>query len=140
MPSILLEAPSAGEFPWFDAIFEQLQDGWVRLNNSPLVHSSVQRIRELLFRSTKTKQAADLRELTNQQYWERRYRANPYLRSLRDSDVLAYGAKVFGDLSPYFVTDGPRLPLLQLEPLFAAWSDFLDESRQRGLDLRDLPF
>jgi hypothetical protein len=58
------------------------------------------------------------------------------LRGLGDDEVLAFGARAFKKLLPYFLKGGPRLPFEQLEPLFVEWSDFLQESQHRGLDLK----
>jgi len=135
-PCILLEGPNAESLGWFDALFSDLLNGWARYNNANLVHSNAEKITDLSYRNSQPEEPKDPLKLTRQEHWEQRYSANPYLRGIEDDDVLAHGAKVFSTLTPYFLKGGPRLPMHQLEPLFAAWSDFLQESRHRGLDLK----
>jgi hypothetical protein len=51
--SLLLEGPLGRSASWFGEYFDQLQEGWARFNTTPLVHSSVKRVSEIVFRSTK---------------------------------------------------------------------------------------
>lgn len=137
-PCILIEGPNAESFTGFDPLFSDLLDGWARYNNAHLVHSTAERLNELSYLNARQQEPKAPSELTRQEHWEQSYSANPYLRGLRDDDVLIHGAKVFERLTPYFLKGGPCIPIHQLEPLFAAWSDFLQESRHRGLDLKGL--
>jgi hypothetical protein len=134
---MLLEGPLSKSSSWFVEYFERLQEDWARSNRIPLLRSNVKRIEELDFRYAKEK-SKDSQKLTRQEYWERKYKANPHLRSLSDEELIAHGEKVLKNISPYFLKDGPRLSIPELEPQLIAWSDFLQEARFRGLDLRDL--
>lgn len=135
-PCILIEGPNVESSTDFDPLFSDLLDGWARYNNANVIHSTVRRIDDLSYRNARLEEPKTTSKLKRHEYWEQRYSANPYLRSLQDDDLLAHGAKVFARLTPYFLKGGPRLPFPQLEPLFVAWSDFLQESRYRGLDLK----
>lgn len=137
-PSVLLEGPTASSFDWFTPVFNWLQTSWSEFNNIPLRHASIERIAEIPFRSTKPDNAIPSDKLKRHEQWERLYEKAPYLRSLSDDEVLEHGSRVFQSLTPYFLKDGPRVPMEQLEPLFVRWSDFLQESRHRGLNLRQL--
>lgn len=137
-PCILIEGPNADTIAGFDPLFSDLLDGWARYNNANLVHSSAEKITDLSYRNARPEEQKNPSNLTRQEHWEQRYSANPYLRDMKDDDVLTHGAKVFSTLTPYFLKGGPRLPMHQLEPLLAAWSDFLQESRHRGLDLKGI--
>lgn len=137
-PSILLEGPTAHNFNWFIPEFNQIQIAWSVFNNTPLRHTSIEQIADMPFRSTKSDRETPREKLKRQEIWERHYNASPYLRHLNDSDVLDHGTKVHQLLLPYFLKDGPHIPMDQLEPLFIKWSDFLQESRHRGLNLRHL--
>jgi hypothetical protein len=137
-PSILLEGPTANSFDWFIPEFNQIQIAWSVFNNTPLRHASVEQIADMPFRSTKSDHATPPEKLKQQEIWECRYNASPYLRHFNDSDVIDHGTKVYQLLLPYFLKDGPRIPMEQLEPLFIKWSDFLQESRHRELNLRHL--
>jgi hypothetical protein len=137
-PSILLEGPTANSFDWFIPEFNQIQIAWSAFNNTPLRHASVEQIADMPFRLTKSDHATPPEKLKRQEIWERHYNASPYLRHFNDSDVLDHGTKVYQLLLPYFLKDSPRIPMEQLEPLFIKWSDFLQESRRRGLNLRHL--
>jgi hypothetical protein len=137
-PSILLEGPTANSFDWFIPEFNQIQIAWSVFNNTPLRHASVEQIADMPFRSTKSDHATPPEKLKRQEIWECHYNASPYLRHFNDSDVIDHGTKVYRLLLPYFLKDGPRIPMEQLEPLFIKWSDFLQESRHRGLNLRHL--
>ena len=135
-PCILIEGQNADSLAGFDSLFSDLLDGWAQFNNASLVHSTAERLNDLSYRNSRPEEPKDPSKLTRQEYWERRYSADPYLRGLNDDDVLTHGAKVFSKLTPHFLKGGTRLPIHQLEPLLAAWSDFLQESRHRGLDLK----
>ena len=135
-PCIVLEGPITDRFPWFGEAIDKLQELWARFNRSPLVHSNVECITDLPFQSSSPDDMQPPTYLTRQEQWEQRYKAVPYLRTLSDDEVLVFGARAFKKLMPYFLKGGPRLPFEQLEPLLIEWSDFLQESRHRGLDLK----
>lgn len=138
LPSMLLQGESAHDAKWFIEYFEGLQKGWAYFNGVPLIRSHTGRITDLYFQRARDHAKKNTHKLTRQQYWEQRYEANPYLRTLPDDKVLAYGARVLHGLAPYFLKGGPRLSPRELEPLLVAWSNFLQESTHRGLDLRNL--
>ena len=139
MPSILLEGPRASEFPWFSKKFEELQSAWAAFNNYPLVRTSANSFDDLTLAPNKSKKprTSDNR-ITKQEFWEQRYARNPYLRPLSDQQVLERGKASIDALMPYFLVGGPEISPSQLELLMVAWSDFLCETRHRGLDLRKL--
>jgi hypothetical protein len=117
--------------------FERLQEGWARFNGIPLVRSHSEQVIEVHFQSARNQKKQEPCTLTRQEHWEQSYEASPYLRTLPDDEVLSHGARVFHALAPYFLKGGPRLSPQELEPLMVAWSDFLQESSHRGLDLRN---
>ena len=137
-PSILLEGPTACKFDWFIPAFNWLQTSWSAFNNTPLRHASIEKIADISFRSAKPDNPIPPDRQTRQEQWERRYQMTPYLRSLSDDKVLEHGTQLVQLLTPYFLKDGPRVPMERLEPLFVKWSNFLQESRHRGLNLRHL--
>lgn len=137
-PSILLEGPTASSFDWFTPIFNWLQTSWSEFNNVPLRYASIEKLAEIPFRSAKPDKAIPPDKLKRHEQWEQLYEKAPYLRSLSDDEVFEHGSTVFQLLTPYFLKDGPRVPMEQLEPLFVKWSDFLQESRHRGLNIRHL--
>lgn len=133
-PCVVLEGPTADEHACFDPHMDNLQKGWARFNNAPLVRSNVTRIVDLPFESVRPPQDPVL--LKCYERWQRAYRARPYLRHLSDEALLERGARALEALAPYFLKGGPRVPIKQLEPKMVAWSDFLTESGHRGVDLR----
>jgi hypothetical protein len=135
-PCIVLEGPTADRFPWFGEAIGKLQELWARFNRSSLIRSDIERITDLVFRPSSPNNIQDPKSLTKQGLWVQRYKAEPHLRALSDDEVLAFGARVFKKLTPYFLQGCPRLPFEQLEPLWIEYSDFLQESRHRGLDLK----
>lgn len=135
-PSIILEGPTANRFSWFMPEFSKIQNLWSVFNNTPLRHAHIESIADIPFRPTKSDQVTPPEKLTRQEIWERHYNASPYLRHLNDNEVLNHGTKIYQLILPYFLKDGPRLPMEQLEPLLVKMNDFLQESRHRGLDLR----
>lgn len=135
-PCILIEGPNAVSSAGSSALFSDLLNAWAQYNNALLVHSTVGRVNDLSYQKARPEKPKPASKLTRHEYWNQRYAANPYLRGLHDDGVLAHGAKVFAELTPHFLKGRVRIPIDWLEPLLAAWSDFLQEAEYRGLDLK----
>lgn len=135
-PSLVLEGRNYTGFPWFDSYMDTLQRGWAEFNSARLEYSDAM-LTELSFESVALEEVIAQVPKTKQDYWEMKYRAAPYMRTLNDDQVLAQGAAVFKKLVPYLLKGGPRISPVQMEQLLIAWSDFLQEARFRGLNLQN---
>lgn len=133
LPCVLIEGSRMDRFTWADAWVPNLNERWAAFNNSPLFISDAALLAEVSFQR-KSERTTGL--LTNEQHWRANYRANPYLASLDDGAVRAFGHQAFVDLIPYFTVGGPRKSMAEIEPLMERWTDFLEEASDRGLDLR----
>ena len=136
-PLILIEGLPTHNTETFEECFNKIQEQWVKFNNASIFVQNIDEINEIKFNEKKSKGKEEL--LTNQDLWKKKYQSQPYLRELSDKDVLAHGARVFEYLLPYFMKDGPKKSNIELEEQMIGWSDFLEEARFRGLNLKNIP-
>lgn len=140
LPMILLAGPRASEFPWVTGFLDYLQVAWAQFNGYPLFKLDAQRVVDIpVAPLAASKQHKPGDKISRQQLWERNYHNNPYLRALSDREVLQRGHSAIEALLPHFMVGEPKLSLEEMEPLMIVWSDFLCETRHRGLDLREMP-
>lgn len=137
-PSILLTSQNSKQNKCFTSLFERLQHEWARFNGLPLVQLDVASPSDISFRPARVEEPKTAAEIRRQDVWTRQYKMNPYLRHLPEEQVIVHGRQVFETLTPYFLKDGPRIPMEQLEPLLISWNNFLQEASHRGLDLRQM--
>jgi len=66
------------------------------------------------------------------------YKKQRYMKSWSDDKVLEASAKLIKDLLPYITVGGSKMPANELAERMLAFSDFIEESNYRGLDLKGL--
>jgi hypothetical protein len=137
-PSILLTSQNSKQDKCFTSLFERLQHEWARFNGLPLVQLDLASPIDISFRPARVEEPKTSTEIRRQDIWMRQYKMNPYLRHLSEEQVIVHGRQVFETLTPYFLKEGPRIPIEQLEPLLISWINFLQEVSHRGLDLRQM--
>lgn len=132
-PCILITGSRIGRFEWASFYLDGLNAAWARFNNSPITTIDVEQLIDV---SVRNASEARSEPLTRSEMWRKRYQANPYFRSFDDATLKQAGTEIFASLMPYFLKGGPRWTMAELEPLMIRWSDFLEEARQRGLNMR----
>ncbi|MEA9776424.1 hypothetical protein [Xanthomonas campestris] len=135
MPCIIIEGDKVGRFPWSEDFIANLNKAWANFNGSPMLsHDST------LLSDLRVMRQSDnhVGPMTREQLWRENYRANPYLAQLDDNAVREFGHQSAMSLVPYFTKDGPRRPLVELEPLIQRWAHFLEEASMRGLNMRGM--
>lgn len=139
LPIIVLEGPRAKAFNWFIEYLTYLQVAWAQFNGRPLLIAENATLDDLKIEATSSlSEPKHGNKVTRQQLWELRYRKQPYLRSLSDTEVLRYGRAAIERLKPHFLIGGPKANEQEMETMMITWSDFMCEARHRGLDLRHL--
>lgn len=132
-PCILITGSRIERFEWAPSYLDGLNAAWAEFNNSPIATTDLELLVDLPMLNASEARPGPL---TRSELWRKRYQAQPYLRSLDDTALKQAGAEAFASLTPYFLRGGPRKPMRELEPLMIRLSDFLEEARQRGLNLR----
>lgn len=132
-PCILITGSRIGRFEWASFYLDGLNAAWARFNNSSIATTYVERLIDVpMLKASEARPGP----LARSEIWRKRYQANPYFRSLDDAALKQAGTEAFASLMPYFLKGGPRKTMEELEPLMIRWSDFLEEARQRGLNMR----
>lgn len=65
------------------------------------------------------------------------YKKNRYMEGWTDLQVAMGAAKLIDDIQPFVMKGGPALPRNKLTELMMQFSDFIEESNLRGLDIRE---
>ncbi|GAB6125182.1 hypothetical protein [Humidesulfovibrio idahonensis] len=133
-PTIFVLSPSSENNSVLNTTAELLEQEWARYNKIPLIQSEAKTVQEHDFKSKKS--AIKSQPLSNHEVWREQYRNAPYLRSLSDNDVLAYGKRTATTMEPHFLKDGHKLPTFIVAKLMKDWTCFLEEASFRGLNLK----
>ena len=131
-PCIVIEGSKVDRFGWSDKFLAGLNEAWARFNRSTVLTTNIQDLVDLPVEAP-----IKVGPTSRSEMWRKRYQSNPYLSSTDDVAVKKFGEETFALLLPHFLKDGARRPMKDLEPLMIRWSDFLEEARRRGLDMRE---
>lgn len=137
-PSMLVKGNRSQEFSWFPSYHNDLVARWASFNGGIAFDGSDVGER-LNYTSSKRFNPSPEAPLKRHELWRRQYDANPYLRHLQDSEVLALGSDLIHQLEPYFVQGGLGFVEQAVMPLMEKFTCFLQEANFRGLDMRDIP-
>lgn len=132
-PCILIEGSRIDRFDWSEPFLGGLNEAWARFNRSRFLTTDAHLLADLPVEGASAMQDGPL---PRSEVWRKCYQSRPYLTSLDDEAVKRFGEEAFAALMPYFLKSGPRKPFDELEPLTVRWSDFLEEARRRGLDMK----
>ena len=139
-PSILIDGAGSDSLSWFNEMFGRLQEQWARRNYGALVQTSARTLDGMKFHSGDRVKKPPPTRIRRQELWEREYDASRFLRDLSDEELLAHGARVFAEVTPYFLKGGPKATSEQMESLMRTVTYFIREaSHYRALDLRKMP-
>ncbi len=78
------------------------------------------------------------KDITRQQDRVLWYHKNRYMKDWTDNQVNRATAKLIDKIKPYVLKGGPKIPTAELAEMMMPFSDFIEESNIRGLDLREL--
>jgi hypothetical protein len=112
---------------------------WASANNGSTVDVGSPDPATLQFQATEDLTKPSVTELRLDEVWRQQYGARPYLRALRDDQVLARGADILKRLVPHFLKDGPGYVPERDNRLMEEFTHFLEEAGFRALDLRGIP-
>lgn len=132
IPNVLSAAAKVEEYVLI------LNEQWAAFEGQPLIHMEPEMLPSLTFRKFSDDAKRPAGPLTRQDYWSAMYQRNPYLRSLSEEQVLDSGQRAFEEFSMRLIKGAPKTPREEMEQLLIRWSDFLDEAKHRGLDMRKL--
>lgn len=140
-PVILLRGPGAERFPWFEDFYDELMAKWGEYNKTQSMVGASETPSDLQTTFYQSKEIPPESGITRQELWCLHYRANPYLRNLKDEDVLAHGSKLIGQISPNFIKGAIKQELNEdlFKAKLEAFTHFLEEMNYRGLDIRKMP-
>ncbi len=139
MPSILIRGDGASRFPWFDAFYKDVVRRWAQWNGCISLEGDSPDPSKIHFSPMKEIRESAPTQIPRHELWRRKYRANPYLRSLSNENVLARGADIMRRLMPHFLKDGPGYVPETVNPLMEEFTHFQEEASFRALDLRNMP-
>lgn len=137
--SMLIRGDRAESMPWFAAFHKDMVARWAVANNGVTVDAGSPDPATLQFQAMEDLTKAAPTNLPLHELWRHQYRARPYLRALRDDEVLAHGAEILQRLLPHFLKNGPGYVPERDNRLIEEFTHFLEEAGFRALDLRGIP-
>lgn len=138
-PSMLIRGERASSYPWFDAFYDDVFRRWAVSNNAGITDLGSPDPDSLNYLAAEETRKSPPQYLPRHEIWRRQYRSNPYLQRLGDTEVLEHGAGIVRRLMPHLLKDGPGYVAETLSPIMEEFTHFLEEARDRALDLRDMP-
>jgi hypothetical protein len=115
-----LKGPVAQAADGFDTLFERIQRELASYNGVSIIQGDIEEISLRDFHEAGPQRKENKQSITRQELWKKQYREAPYLRSLSDKAVLEYGVRAIETLTPYFLKNGPRVPVEELEEMMVA--------------------
>jgi hypothetical protein len=139
LPVIVVKGPKADSFDWFSELMAYLQMAWAQFNGRPLFKSNDASLASLDIATASSQKTPEKGEkIPLHRIRALHYKANPYLRSFSDAEVLRYGRKISQEMKAYFLVAGAKVmsSLEEKDTMMHRWADFLCEAEHRGLDLK----
>ena len=140
LPLIVLEGPSADNYPASGEYLDSLQSKWAEYEGRPFF-SLGQRTNfdGLSFeKRKKDRLATEDRPLVRHEVWRHAYRQNPYLRSLSEKDFLEHIARITSYLDSHFLVGGRKLSDTAAAGFMEGWTHALEEAEYRRLNMKKL--
>jgi hypothetical protein len=110
---------------------------WAAFDHQPLVRAKTEDFSKMSFQQFR-KPSEIPKQIKRYDHWRLQYRGVRYLRRLTEGQLLAYGRKLFEDISPRFLKGAPKTPHDYMAILMERFTHFLEETGLRGVDLRRL--
>ena len=140
LPLILLEGPTADDHADVEDYLDYLQLKWAEFEGyQTLSRGRLQNFDGVNFKKQSLKQNDNRQaSLARHETWRRRYRAQPYLRSLSETDFIEHSARILTTMMPHFLIGGKKLPHATVAHLMEGWTHILEEAEHRNLDMKKL--
>ncbi len=141
LPIILLKGPMAQDFYSAESFLNYLIFQWANWNKLSLCRPKDKfDFNHFSFEPRNSKAVKNLNEgkITRQEYWEKFYEANPYLRPLSEKEFLNYMAQIIKQLKPNFIIGQNKLPDEEMKILFEKFAHAMKEAEHRKLDMKKL--
>lgn len=135
--SIRIEAPDAKNCnPKVSEYLDYIEHSWALFNGGSLVKLESE---NNFFNNLEEKQEkSDSKKITRSEERIMWYKKHRYMQNWSDDKVLEASAKLISDILPFITKGGPKMPINELAERMLAFSDFIEESNYRGLDLKEL--
>jgi hypothetical protein len=134
IPAVVFLAPNHEDDALTDEFLRRIQGFWATFNGLPLVRLDSDRFDDLKYTDAVGNENGPV---TRSEHWRREYHARPYLRSLDEESLLAYGAKLTAEIGNMFLK-GSRSTHEARIRTGQRFGDFMEEFNARKLDLRIL--
>ena len=140
LPLVLLEGPTSNDYANDGKYLDYLQIKWAEFEgHKTLSRERLQNFEGVNFKKQSLERKDDREEsLVRHELWRRRYRAQPYLRALSETDFLEHSARILTTMMPHFLTGGKKLPHAIVAQLMEGWTHILEEAEHRKLDMKKL--
>lgn len=140
LPLILLEGPTADDYANVGEYLDNLQLKWAEFEeHKSLSRGRLQNFEGVNFKKQSVKQKDNRQaSLARHEIWRRRYRAQPYLRSLSETDFIEHSARILTTMMPHFLVGGKKLPHATVADLMEGWTHILEEAEHRNFDMKKL--
>lgn len=134
--SIRIEAPGAKNCsPNVSEYLDYIDYSWALFNGGSLTKL---KSTNNFFNSLEEKQKPTQTKVTRSEERITWYKKQRYMKNWSDDKVLEASAKLIQDILPYVTEGGSKMPTNELAERMLAFSDFIEESNYRGLDLKEL--
>lgn len=134
--TIRIEAPGAKNCsPKISEYLDYIDYSWALFNGGSLTKL---KSTKNFFNSLEEKQKSAQTKFTRPEERIIWYKEQRYMKNWSDDKVLEASAKLIMDILPYITEGGPKMPTNELAERMLAFSDFIEESNYRGLDLKEL--
>jgi hypothetical protein len=135
-PEIVMPHPALPQDELTDEFLRRIQGFWAAFNGLPVIRLEPEQFKSLKFQTAAEKSDPNA-PVTTSDHWAREYRARPYLRSLSDDELLAYGAKLSVESGNQFLKGSPSKHHERIRGI-RRFGEFMEEFNHRKLDLRVL--
>ncbi len=134
--SIRIEAPGAKNCsPKVSEYLDYIDYSWALFNGGSLTKL---KSTHNFFNSLEEKKKPTQKKVTRSDERIIWYKKQRYMKNWSDDKVLEASAKLIKEILPYITKGGPKMPTNELAERMFAFSDFIEESNYRGLDLKEL--
>ena len=139
IPTIIVDGPNARSIENINNIFNFLQKEWANSNNLPIYFGGEKIINDLPFNSFSQEKNESSSLKPRHEIWRNEYKKKPYLRKMKENELLTYGSRLLAEMTPYFLKGGPKPSEEHHHKFGVLFIHFVEEMSFRGLDWRKIP-
>jgi hypothetical protein len=138
IPTIIVYGPNAQYVENIDNVFNFLQKEWANSNKLPIYFQDQKDIKDITFKSFLQEKSESSSLKPMHEIWRNDYKKNPYLRKMKKSELLIYGANLMSEMKPYFLKGEPKPSEAHYHKFGVISAHFIEEMSFRGLDWREI--